>query len=221
MSRCAAELKGGGVSISEVGARYGYDTPSSFTRAFREVFGVSPRAAAADDVILTAYTRPGFRVERSGGSAIPYTLRRTPALCLCGISARSPITDTLCCESVWHQFEEAGGAAHFPENADLYAVYENDARDVLCTVGGILPDGETPPPGMRQYRIPAALWAAFPVPPGTDEGAVNDLYSRILYEFLPSCGYDRAADAPNVEVFPPCDDGRFEIRIPLRETRRR
>lgn len=220
MSRSAAELKGGGVSISEVGARYGYDSPSSFTRAFREVFGISPREAAADDAILSAYTRPGFRVERQGGSAIPYTLRRMPEVRLAGVSARSPITDTLCCESVWEAFEAAGGAARFPARSALYAVYENGERDVLCTVGGVLPDGETPPPGMAAYRIPAALFAAFPVPPGADERAVNDLYSRILYEFLPCSGYTRAPDVPNVEVFPDADDGRFEIRIPLRDVRR-
>jgi AraC-like DNA-binding protein len=53
LERCHAELsQEGGESITEIASRWGFRDSSTFSRAFREQFGVAPR-----DVRATA--RPG------------------------------------------------------------------------------------------------------------------------------------------------------------------
>lgn len=198
LSLAAMELKSGAGDITAIGQKYGYAIPSSFTRAFREVFGMTPREAQDPAVTLPLYTRPEFTLRISGGEEIPFTVKREGAFSIAGVEGISDLSDTVCCERVWQAWEERD------EEGDVWAAYFNGEKDVLCRIGHRTEGDDIPP----------SLWAVFTLPEG--ETAVNDLYTDILCRFLPSCGYRRAEALPNLEFFPASgEDGN--IYIPIEE----
>lgn len=199
LSLAAAELKAGRADVAAVGQKYGYPIPSSFTRAFREQFGITPSEAGDPAVRLSLYTRPGFEWCVRGGEEISYTLVREGSFSLEGVSGISDLSDTVCCESVWRMWEAEERA-----EGDIYAAYFNGESDVLCKIGHRV-TGED---------IPASLWAVFTLPDGEREA--NDLYTDILCRFLPSSGYRRRVGLPNLEFFPR-DGGSGSIYIPIEE----
>ena len=44
MSLAAVDLQGGAMKVVDVAAKYGYDSPTAFNRAFQSVHGVAPSA---------------------------------------------------------------------------------------------------------------------------------------------------------------------------------
>jgi AraC family transcriptional regulator len=72
MTAAAFELFGGGVKVIDLAAKYGYDSPTAFCRAFQNVHGVPPSAARAEGVKLTAFPRITFNPvgERRSGDEL-------------------------------------------------------------------------------------------------------------------------------------------------------
>lgn len=52
MTFAGYDLKGSKIKISDVSSRYGYDSPTAFTKAFRQFHGVSPREARKQEAEL-------------------------------------------------------------------------------------------------------------------------------------------------------------------------
>ena len=209
LSMAAEELKSGSDTISTVGAKYGYDSVSSFARAFKEQFGLSPQEVKDPDVKLTIYMRPRFELFVIGGGALEYTEKLLDPFCIKGICGTSPISDTCCCESVWAEYEKLSDETD-SEN-DVYAAYINGKSDVLCYIGEktaeIAQDNGS-------IFVKAGSWLCFDVEADSPESEINDLYNRINYSFFPSGIYERDEDRPNVERFSP--DGSFTVMIPVK-----
>ena len=205
----AEELKANDLSISEVGAKYGYDSPSSFTRAFKETFQVSPQEARSSDVRLEIFLKPQFHITVRGGGSIEYTEKVLDSFYIKGVCGTSPISDTCCCESVWAEYEKRSGTID-PES-DIYAAYVNGERDVLCYIGE---KSDSLGLGEASLLVSGGRWLCFDVKSNSSELEINDLYNRINYSFLPSGIYERDLDRPNVENFFP--DGSFTVMIPVK-----
>lgn len=45
LALAAAELRGGGDKVIDIAIKYGYDSPAAFSRAFRQLYGMSPSSA--------------------------------------------------------------------------------------------------------------------------------------------------------------------------------
>lgn len=213
LSVAAEELKSGSDTISTVGAKYGYDSASSFARAFKEQFGFSPQEVKHPSVKLSIYMRPRFELFVIGGGALEYTERVLDPFCIKGVCGTSPISDTCCCESVWAEYEAIADEAD-SEN-DVYAAYVNGKSDVLCCIGEKTAD---PVQDIGSIFIKAGKWLCFDVEADSEESDINDLYNRINYSFLPSGIYERDEDRPNVERFSP--DGSFTVMIPVNHKNR-
>lgn len=209
LSMAAAELVSTGVSVTQLAAKYGYDSPSAFSRAFREFHGISPSEAAKTGS-FRVMTGIHLQLQATGGTEIPCTLRSLSAFSVQGLQQHSPLTDTECCEAVWSAFYDAG----IPVSGDkLYAVYENQADSVLCTIGTALPCPDAP----DRITVPESLWAVFTLHTTQDE-AVNRFYKDVLQQWLRSMPYARRLGLPNVEVYPvdmETDGFAWELWIPI------
>ena len=209
LSMAAEELKASNLSISEVGAKYGYDSSSSFTRAFKEVFEVSPQEARSSDVRLEIFLKPQFHLTVCGGGSIEYTEKMLDSFCIKGVCGTSPISDTCCCESVWAEYEKQETAVD--SECDIYAAYVNGEHDVLCYIGEKTDNlGQ----GDDSLLVSGGRWLCFDIKNGSTELEINDLYNRINYSFLPSGIYERDLGRPNVEQFSP--NGSFTVMIPVK-----
>jgi len=60
MTLAARELSSAKTKVIDVALKYGYDSPDAFTRAFRNVHGITPVAARGPGVRLAAHPRISF-----------------------------------------------------------------------------------------------------------------------------------------------------------------
>ena len=62
MTLAAFDLQNGSSRIIDIALKYGYESPTSFTRAFRNVHGTSPSLVRKNGVTLKSYSRIFFNM---------------------------------------------------------------------------------------------------------------------------------------------------------------
>lgn len=215
MSAAAERLLGGKTSITKLSVEYGYDSPSSFARAFRDFHGISPSEVGKEGSAVRMFTKLAFSLGVFGGEELSYSVEESEGFYISGIKGLSDPDDTECCEKVWEVFNESplsGRKELF--GGKIYAAYENGQNGPLCTIGART---SVRPEGTAYIAIPPARWACFPLHT-TEDSAVNAFYDRILFHWLSSSGQKRRTELPNLEIFPynmENDGFTWEIRIPV------
>lgn len=217
LSRAGEELLRGDTSVTALAAKYGYDAPSSFSRAFKEFHGVSPVEAAKGDCALVLFSPLGFEAKVCGGTQRAYRLKKDTAFTVCGLSQVSEITDSECCEDAWSAFYASDSADELLKACknQLYAVYENGENSVRCLIGA---RGYAENPSLSHVCVPEALWMCFSFH-GSEDRKVNEFY-KTLFDCLASSRYEKDETRPNIEIFPENmddEDFEWEIRIAVKE----
>ena len=213
LSLAAAELMTSKkLAIKDVSEKYGYSTEAAFSKAFREMHGVSPTKCQNESAEIKLFTRPRFQLTVSGKCDVPFSVVKDDGYYIDGLKKTSVHTDSCCCDAVWGEFYDKGYDARI-KGDKIYASYRDEGDEVLCTIGERT-EGRT---NSDAENIPESAYARF-VLNTTDDDAVNKKYSEIIYEILPSAGMRRRADVPTVEVFPydmSNNNFEWEIRIPI------
>jgi AraC family transcriptional regulator len=238
LTLAARELTAVKNKVIDVALKYGYDSPEAFNRAFRNVHGISPRAARAPGVKLTAFPRVSFYISLKGGSDMEYTISEKPAF---DVVARPKRTSSKIYSSFiidpqtwdkfwyecWREYEQtdkyeavkklAGRPGPVTGGAYLgVCILDDDMKGYTYAIGVEKP-GKTVHKGLEIIHIPAGTWAIFEST-GPFPKAIHDLEDRIFRDWFPSTGYEYAP-APQLEVFLPGDrissEYRCEAWIPI------
>ena len=206
---CAVfDLQNGSESITDIAYKYRYDLPSSFSRAFRDMQGISPSEARRGGVMLKTYPRASFKLTVMGAESISFRLMRREKLKLCGYTGISRDTPHDCCEEVWNAYYDRGyhdrlcALNAFERECGEYAAYVNYGdNSVRCTIGALMPCSAPTPTGMDELIIPSSLWGIFDVV-GTMDGQINNAYFKTVAEWLDASIYERDPEICNLEAFP-------------------
>ena len=83
MTRAAFDLQKGG-KVLEIALKYGYDSPTSFARAFQSVHGIPPSHAKAQGSQLKAYPRIHFQIQIKGDTEMNYRIEQKEAFRVVG-----------------------------------------------------------------------------------------------------------------------------------------
>lgn len=215
LSLAALELRNSESSVTDIALKYGYDTPSSFSRAFKEYHGVSPKVAKENGAALNLLSKIGADIVTTGGIDISYELIEDVPYTVSGYGGVSDIEDTECCEKVWQDFYDSGYSESLEENDKIYAVYMNYDDSVKCICGR----RDNSVGAIDSVDIPQSAWVVFRLNTTEDE-AVNRFYKEILVQWLESAGYERNNALPNIEVYPADmeEDGfLWEIRLAVKK----
>ncbi len=199
--------------LLEISEKYGYQSQSAFSKAFKEQHSVSPTAYRKGECEINLFTRPQFNFSVGGRENIPFKIISSDDFYIGGYSAVSDITDTCCCENVWNAFYESGTDGKIPQDK-IYASYHNQGGNVKCTIGAKTAFAEN---GLDFQKIGQSRWAVFKLNTVNDD-KVNEMYGKILYQWLPSAKLKRKENMPTVEVYPfnmSVDGFEWEIRIPI------
>lgn len=228
MSAAAMELAAGTAKVVDVAAKYGYESPTAFNRAFQSVHGLPPSAARARGAELTAFPPITFTLSIKGEEAMNYRIEEREAFRVVGYGTKEPMTMEDCFEKVPLFWKKVSG--DIPKLCELM-----DGSAPLGVLGVSACDGgefsgyyiavATKKPaleGMETYEVPAGTWAVFPcVGPMPD--AMQTLQQRIISEWLPASGYEYAV-APDIEVYFPGDQSspeyRSEVWLPIVKAKR-
>ena len=212
LTQAASDLTTGHAKVVDVALKYGYESPDAFARAFRNLHGVTPAAARASGVKLTAFPRISFRIVLKGGSDMDYRIIKKPGFTVAGSTRHFTAVDGKNFVDIpkwWQQFLAS------PDCAKLTGLARNrpgavtggamlglcyglaDAVDFVYGIAIELPAGTSASP-FEKIEVPGATWAVF----DCDIDNLQEVTKRIFSEWFPSTSYEHG-DAPEIEVYLP------------------
>lgn len=193
--------------IIEIAARYGYDTPESFSKAFSRFHGVSPMQLRAEPYKMKAFHPLKVQVSLQGGLQLEYHIEKEEAFEVMGYGRNFSYEEAF--EKIpefWREFHSKKKNGFWKElNNCCIGKYgisiENSgisssftyyiADDILI---------QNLPEGFKKIRIPPLTWAKFhcigPMPQ-----ALQAMNTRIFKEWLPNNTVYEIAAGYNVEWY--------------------
>lgn len=221
MSLAAVDLQAGG-KVIEVAAKYGYDSPTAFHRAFRSIHGVAPSAVRGGKVCVKSYPPIVFKLTVQGVCVMNYRIETRRAFQVVGLGApiHPEMEDNFATvPALWQRAVDSGDLARLLTVADgephgILGIC--DCRDPKANRYLIAVAAKTETAEWERLTVPASTWAIFP-----GAGTSRDLQAlerRIFTEWLPGSGYVYG-DAPDIEVYqsPNPADTAFEVWVPVKK----
>jgi AraC family transcriptional regulator len=221
LTLAASDITSGNDKVIDVALKYGYDSPDSFARAFRNVHGVTPQAARAPGVKLTAFPRVSFNIELKGGTDMDYRMIQKLAFDAVGTARKFTSANGenfIKIPQFWQEYmnlpdykrlmDLTGGKPGAVTGAGCLGIClptDKNSWDEFRYAIAIEKPGKTDPAGFETFHIPAANWAVFDCTFPT----LQDVTRRIWSEWFPSTGYEHDAK-PDFEVYLP-EDPRSKI----------
>ncbi|GAB6089380.1 AraC family transcriptional regulator [Spirochaeta dissipatitropha] len=234
LSKAALDLAAGSVKVIEAALRCGYETPESFTKAFKRAFGITP-TEAREGAALEAWPPMQMTVILKGVECMKYRIVEKEAFTLSGVSIRTSQDggdNMLSIPKFWQESAQSGlveklamqhgpmgmlGICHDYNPADNCFSYSISIEKPLDS-NVKLPDGS------EDIQVPAATYAVFEsIGPMPD--AIQAVWKKIYSEWFPGTDYEHAG-TPDFEVYPiqadpDCDgsspDYRSEVWIPIKK----
>lgn len=225
LTLAAQELASSKAKVLDVALKYGYESPESYSKAFRKVHGVNPSAAREPGVSLKAYPRLSFQISLKGDKDMDYKIIEKEAFPVVGKEIRVTTKDGENFKRIprfWNECIQSGVCEKLRSMAGQLGILgvcmefsqEQEEFSYLIAV-------ERPEKLMEddfvEKQIPASLWAIFEsIGPMPD--AIQKVWKRIFSEWFPATGYEHAG-TPELEVYSACDpsaaDYRCEVWIPI------
>jgi AraC family transcriptional regulator len=227
LTLAATELSSGKEKVIDTAMKYGYESPDAFTRAFRNLHGVTPQAAREPGVTLTAYPRISFHIELKGGIDMDYKILEKPAFQVAIKARQFTNLNEQNFKDVpvfWEEFLNS------PEHPQMLSITDNrageitggdmlgvcygevDSGDFYYGIAVELPEGVSPGK-FEKMEIPATTWAIF----DCTLANLQDVTKQIFGEWYMSTGYEHPG-TPDLEVYLPggsADDMKVQIWAPV------
>ncbi|MDO3410017.1 GyrI-like domain-containing protein [Saccharibacillus sp. CPCC 101409] len=230
LTLAAMELHSGESRILDLALKYGYGSPDSFARAFRELHGIMPSAARGSGVTLKAYPPLTFRLTIEGGDPMQYRIVEKEAFRIVGIMKRVPIVfagPNPDIEAMWRGLDEERirelAELSDTEPGGIVSASANFSEGRMEEKGGLdhyigAATTREAPDGPASLDVAAGSWAVFETVGGFPE-TTQSTWGRIYSEWLPSADYE-VAEGPEIlwteRRDPKLPDYRSEIWIPVR-----
>ena len=221
MSLAAVDLQGGGERIIDIAAKYGYQSPTAFNRAFQSFHGIAPSSVKAGGVSVKSFSPIVFRIAVKGAAEMNYRIETKEAFRIIGVSApldKEIENNFMVVPKLWQDaavngtIQKLAGMMDMPPMGLLGVSACNDEEQwkYFIAVSSTKPCG-----AFEEYTVPASTWAIFSGT-GTNQ-SIQELEQQIITEWLPTSGYEYA-NAPDIEVplNPDPQNAQYEVWIPVR-----
>ena len=200
LSLAALDIQGSKEKIIDIGLKYGYSSPTAFTRAFQSQHKVPPQYARSRRITLTVFPRITFQIKLRGDIEMKCRIEKKEAFTVMGVKTAFIYDDNnpkdFRLETPKNTYDQMASVANGEPKGMLGVVanFRDDDFDyfvAVSTTEAITPDG------LAKLDVPAATWAVF-----EGDGHIYDLVGRFRDEWLPSSGYIRAEyDVPDIEIY--------------------
>lgn len=226
LTLAAFDLQGGGEKVIDVALKYGYESPTSFARAFQNLHGMSPSEAKTGNKKFVSYPPISFQIIIKGVSSMKYQIKDKDAFRVIGVKLSTTMEDDKCLKEIpvfWDKTVKDGmieklGKYIKKDPVGMLGICDGSMNkqefEYYIGVAADEPLGE----GMLEFTVPAAKWAIFegegPMP-----SSIQDLTKRTITEWLPNSGYDMDM-GPDIELYltPPGESvPKFEVWIPVKK----
>ncbi len=224
------ELSSKDVKIIDVAAKYGYESPDAFTKAFQRLHGSTPSTIKKGNSRLKSFPKLSFQISIKGECEINYRIVKQDEFKFFGVDFLTTLIDNALykeipefCDKIWEdgthlKINEFLG---YSKMNMLYGIHydfkEDGSRRYM--MGWKVPDKDIP----NEYKIvniPSCTWAVFD---GRGDNlntlAIADLWRLIYSEWFPSSGFEQI-EGPCIEKYF-WDDNQYinyscELWIPVK-----
>lgn len=224
LTLAAQDLAASDVKVIDIAFKYSYESPESFSKAFRKVHGISPSAVRKPGAVLKAFPRISFHLSLKGDKDMDYRIVERKAFYVAGEARRFSTKDGENFKNIpkfWGEFKESGACERLQSNfgsKEMLGIcmemeQENEQITYMIGIEGKADFGSE----FVTKEIPASTWAVFksvgPVP-----AAIQKVWERIFQEWFPSTGFEHAGTA-EFELYPDgnanAEDYVCEVWIPV------
>ena len=218
LSLAGEELVGTDIRIIDIAAKYGYDSPDSFTRAFQRFHNITPSLARRNGVCLRSYPPIIQNLNLESGKMLEYKIVNKPQFTLVGITKM--FNSETSYQDIPQFWNEVMGMDKCPLMG-MYGICLDSAEDGK-NFEYLIADNYIPSEDVHENLtvkvIPASTWAVFPCR-GELPQALQDVNTRIWSEWLPNSKSYRLAMNLNIEYYLPSavntEDSYCEIWLPV------
>lgn len=223
----AFELQNTDQKVIDIAIKYGYNSPTAFTRAFQKMHHMTPTQAKSSKKVFTAYNPISFQVSITGVQKMNYTIIEKETFRIIGMRLRTNIADGDYYEKIEEFWKEN------TMNGVLSKLLELNDGKPKGILGVAIGDWENKgefnyyiavtnnkteiPVGMEVLEIRHSKWAVFdcvgPIPT-----SLRNMQQRIVTEWFPQSGY-KYTDLPDIELYTEgntlADDYQTQVWVPV------
>lgn len=236
LTQAAFELKNSSKKVIDIAFEYGYNSATSFTRAFTALHGISPSQARQSGARLKAYPKISFQISIKGECEMDYRIDKKESFDVFGIETVIPLsndTEGITPAQLWQKCHENGEYERLFENAGSLPTFLSQD---LCKVHGIenyqavkenaytymlfaFVSSDSKTDGYKKVHIPEQTYAVFTSDKFSWEEdfsqVLSSLQKRFYTEWLPTSKFKRA-DGANLEIYGGTPDyGYIELWYPI------
>lgn len=226
MTLSCYELQHKNSKIIDIALKYGYDSPTAFTRAFKKMYGIAPKDMKDNINNIVYYPPISLNLEISGKDPILYSIVKKSEFKILGEKFSTSI------DECYHQKIAEFWSKKTKEGLITKLIYLNNTipEGILgVTIGDwgmknefdyyiAVATTESVNNSLHELSIPESWWAIFECV-GTIPESIRNLHNRIIYEWFPQSGYEYS-NLPDIEVYLDSDTSssryRTQIWIPIK-----
>lgn len=217
LSLAAFELQNSNTKVIDIAIKYGYESPEAFSRAFKEVHGISPTIARKEGTELKTFPRITFLLTIKGDVAMDYRIESKEAFSVYGIERVISTKDNNEIPDFWMECAENGSLERLANTTKVASCinaicsYRETAEHSYPYMIFVPCSEDSDMTGYTKVNVPAATWAVFKTEKHTQEQTstiLQSLIKRVYTEWLPTANYKKL-DGYEMELYYQTEDGMF------------
>ena len=241
LTQAALELQNTDIKVLDAAVKYGYDSSTSFARAFAVLHGITPTAARQAGAKLKAYPKISFQISIKGDVGMNYRIETKEAFDVFGVETVCSQTGAegfLSPPELWEECHKNGEYERLLSNSGdlpsfitqgfpvqdvckIHAVSgyrkteDNTFSYMMCAFVSKNSNTE----GFTTVHIPSQTYAIFPSEKftwGELHGVLAAMHKRIFTEWFPTANFEHA-DGADFEIYGGTEEyGYIELWYPIR-----
>lgn len=188
--------------VIDIAAKYGYDSPDSFNRAFQRFHGISPSAVRKKAARLVSFEPIKLQERGEDKQMLEYKIQEKPQLTVVGVYRKFHP------ETSYHKIPEYWTEIMEDSRFSLMGMYGicMDGDDGSGSFDYWIADDHIPgkeiPAGCEILTIPAETWAVF----SCKLKSLQETNKKVWQQWLPNCREYRLAGGFDVEAYGPFNE---------------
>ncbi len=207
------DLQNSNAKVIDIALKYGYESPEAFTRAFKEINGVSPSKARKEGIELKSFPRITFLLSIKGGIAMDYRIESKEAFSVYGIEGIFTTENGRNLKDIpefWSKCEKSGqldklnASTNGLKGVHSICSYKQLESNTFPYMLFVFKTENSNIDGYTQVDVPASTWAIFKSEKYKDTEStprvIQDLVKRVYTDWLPTANYNKV-DGYDMELY--------------------
>lgn len=206
LSKAAEELRKSQNKVIDIATKYGYDSPVSFSNAFKKLHGESPANFRKSNTEITFFPKIQFNPDIKGRKELKYRIVEKQAQIFYGKATKLIAEDDKkAIQDLYVQCSKDGTMEFIKNHSNgielYFGIYQPNFEKGKYTEKGyyyIL--GKTPHEGFVEVKLPKSKWACFRLP-NHEQSDILKLGNSVYEKWLPNSEYYLISTYPELEIY--------------------